>query len=248
MTTASTATGSPTRSIVTPQSSSSSSPPLPPLCDVCQDSIHAERVRVDKLYTLRGCLHTFHGSCIRSWLSYTAPTCPTCRRAVDVRECRAFYESGLVSWDECVMLVRFVLNFAPPPQTNATLSSSCNALVALAGPMATRLTHAIGVGTLIRGGGSGSRDTRPPTTCVLCQRPTGPGDGGLFALPCAHVFHAQCMYEWTSPQRGGRRCPVCSAALSTEMIEVARTRVNRHDGWLADALAVTSAIATYLLQ
>ena len=49
----------------------------PSVCSICQDSISSEGCQ------LRGCAHTYHTSCIRTWFS-TSVRCPVCRR--DIRE------------------------------------------------------------------------------------------------------------------------------------------------------------------
>jgi hypothetical protein len=47
------------------------------VCSICQDSISSEGCQ------LRGCAHTYHTNCIRTWFS-TSVRCPVCRR--DIRE------------------------------------------------------------------------------------------------------------------------------------------------------------------
>lgn len=49
----------------------------PSVCSICQDSISSEGCQ------LRGCAHTYHTNCIRTWFS-TSVRCPVCRR--DIRE------------------------------------------------------------------------------------------------------------------------------------------------------------------
>lgn len=51
----------------------------PSVCSICQDSISSEGCQ------LRGCAHTYHTNCIRTWFS-SSVRCPVCRR--DIREDR----------------------------------------------------------------------------------------------------------------------------------------------------------------
>jgi hypothetical protein len=49
----------------------------PSVCSICQDSISSDGCQ------LRGCDHTYHTNCIRTWFSASV-RCPVCRR--DIRE------------------------------------------------------------------------------------------------------------------------------------------------------------------
>ena len=59
----------------------------PSVCSICQDSISSDGCQ------LRGCAHTYHTNCIRTWFSASV-RCPVCRR--DIRgdqEDQTFSES-----------------------------------------------------------------------------------------------------------------------------------------------------------
>ena len=61
-------------------------------------------------------------------------------------------------------------------------------------------------------------DADPEATCRICLMPLVPcelkdrlrgGGSAALALPCGHLFHRECIREWTRRQQ---RCPVCRAA------------------------------------
>ena len=56
--------------------------------------------------------------------------------------------------------------------------------------------------------------TQMSEVCAVCMEPCDEGVHALAQTPCAHRFHAACLYRWTTTQRPRPpSCPLCRTAL-----------------------------------
>ena len=69
------------------------------------------------------------------------------------------------------------------------------------------------------------------TDCVICLEPFSIGQKIVQVPICKHYFHPDCCLKWfqSATQEDGRKCPLCNAEISVDLIKAYRNSLEASD-------------------